>query len=510
MEVFYEFINLLNELDFNYFEDKQIFKVEFKFNDKFNFFIKYNTLNQMKCIFGSSIRLYKGSSINNEKDLFLFLDSKEEFNDEIEDLEENINFKLIIDKTSFIKEKIGDLNCNIIFFIKCITFLNLINKDFREMEKLLFTENEKNVFILGDCDEFFFNEFYLVTNIERKNFKDEINEFIDKKCSLNTAEIIRKRNELCNWVDGTHFLSPELLYVNFDNNNFIYSYEFKQIIVKKSMDLIIPFIANFTGKVDGIFTSIINGKKRIEIEYKVNKKIYKLKSYKELYELYRWIYEQAIFDKINICRNVISILVSAKYNSKCPKCMYQIVLENIEWMVKSVKDNFNDYLKNNIDEYFKQKQTLIKDIKANINSINEVIESLTKLITSNFLSLIGTVVAGIIALLIKGDYSLATLLILIYRWYININFIYVIPNLLVKLFRINTDYTDMRNIYNNNYISDSFIEKNDKRRIWNNIIFGIYFLVTIVIIVAVNLVLKKFYADDQTVNSFIKFLKTKV
>jgi uncharacterized Tic20 family protein len=497
MKFFYDFIDFLSNSGYEMFEDKKTFKVEFKYNHKIKDFLKYTSVREMKFYFCDCISLYSYKTINYEENIFDYLDEEEEFNQEINKIDETYNFKLIIDKSKFVEAKIN-IDANVIFFVKSTKFIDFFNMDISTLEESLFNIDKKNIFIFGNSEEFFFNEFYMVTNLKRQDFLKEITGFLETINTIDIQAVIDKRNELCNWIDGSHSLTPEVIYIDATNPTFVISNELKIQLFKRCTDLIIPFLSNFTGNISNRYLSVVNGNKRIEIYYDLDIKDYNQEINENLYKLYKWIYEKSTFDKINICRNVISILITAK----CQGSEYKTILQNSDWLVKSVLDNFEGFLQRNIEAYFKEKNTITDKLAENIASINNQISELTKLIITNITSLLGTAIAAVVGYVAKGEVVFIRMLIFLYLCFLVTNSIFNLPISIIRAIQSRNDFEYNKKLYIKLYTDDDKINKLIKRNNFNLSIFIIYTVLSGVLIVAII-----FYLINTDINEFITKFK---
>lgn len=491
MKAFYDFLTLLEE-DFQSYEDKKTFTIEFEYNNKLDDFINFSFLTKVKNYFSNCASLYVKKIL--ELNMFDFLEDEQDFNSEFSDFSEMSNFKLVILKSDFIK-KILDIQENILFFTTEINLINWLDKDVIWLEENCFKEYKKNIFIIGNSESYFYNDFYMVSNLNREDYKDEIKSYCEDTNKINTEGMIKNRNKVCNWIDGSHYLTPECFYIDIDNSTFKVSDQFKLNIYKKTIDNTIPFIANFTGYIDKDYLSIINGNKRVEIKYDLTLQDYEKEHYDNLFKLYFWIYENGTFDKINICRNVISILVAAK----CQGSEYKTILLNSKWLVKSVEDNFADFLNGNIEEFFKEKNALVESLRKNISGTNNQIAELTKLTITNITSLIGVIIAGVVGYIAKGDYTLIKILSFLYLIFLYINSIFNIPISIVRVLQYKNDFQSNKELYLANYTDDVNIKKMTSRNILNIFIFKIYTICTILIIGLVT-----YFIVTTDILSFIK------
>ncbi|WP_454054118.1 hypothetical protein [Clostridium sp. Marseille-Q7071] len=480
MNLFYEFLSSLNDMGYKSYEDEITFKLEFKSYDRVKKLVSYNLLQEMKTCFSNFISLYICSSINDEQNLFDYLDNLDDFNEETERLNDNYSFKLIFRKHEFIKSQI-EVDDKLLYFVEYSNFINYLNKDIKCLEDLL-DMHSKNIFIMGNSNDFFYNNFYMITNVRRNDYKEEIYTYCNHTTLINTEDIIKKRNQLCNWINSSQFLTPDCFYVNIEDSRFNISNNAKIYLYKKTIDMIIPFISNFTGNNENQYLSIINGSKRIEVKYDLNLNDYEKDSYYNLFKLYSWIYENSTFDKITICRNVISILVSAK----CQGSVYKTILNNSDWLVKSVEGNFKDFLMKNIESFFKEKNTAIERLNSNIIGINNQISELTKLTITNMTSLLATIIAGVLGYVAKGDYVFIKMLSFLYTIFLYINCFFNLPISIIRAVQYNNDFQFNSNLYRKHHPDDDNIMQLMKRNSLNRLIFRIYTVASILIIILIT------------------------
>ena len=350
MDEFKSFIEIFNVIDCEIIDNNKLFKIESKVTESLKEFLSFSSLSMLKGYFNEFLKIYVGN-IADEINLFLYLDDENELNKKVSLLDNNTTIKVILDKSGYISSIFGNKN-NILFFILDSSLDEIFNSniDFENSIKV----DTKNVIILTNKDYYFHNEFYLVTNINRDNYKLEIQNFLKNSTLPDVTHIINKRNELCMWVGGTQVLSPDYLFINFETPDFIFDLLIKKQIIKNTTDLIFPFLSNFTTIVAGKYACTINGNKRIEFMISTDINNYDYDTYISLYEMYQWIYGNYSFDKINIFRNVLSILISAKRGEECPSDIYRIILNNADWLKNSIEDNFKKILTGNVNDYFKE------------------------------------------------------------------------------------------------------------------------------------------------------------
>ena len=70
-------------------------------------------------------------------------------------------------------------------------------------------------------------------------------------------------------------------------------------------------------------------------------------------------------DKLSICRNLISVLISAK----CQGSRLKTIIDNTDLLLKSLHDNLEAYASGKVSNYFKERNTLKKEMSKDISSI---------------------------------------------------------------------------------------------------------------------------------------------
>ncbi|GEM_PF-4596130 len=420
-----------------------------------------------------------------------------------------INIEIIIDKKRLQKVLTcnGIINSNIaveVFYSKS-EILNYFTGEYCEIENKL-SDNKLNCFIIIDNNILLINKSICIIGGEEIN---NINLNYDDEYYSNRNNIIKLRNELCNWNRATRWIIPNDFYFEIIDDEVELQSDIVNLFMKLCLDLVIRFIANSSVEIEGRTLSTISGNKKIDVEFNADFKHYNIKSYKELYKLYNWIYEKYSFDKINICRNVISVLISAKWNKDCPSNVYNIILNNSTWLKDSVEDNFKKFLNGNVNEYFKEKSNIITQIGNDISIINNQIYEITKIVNSNLISFIGIIIAGVVGYVAKGEISLIKILMLLYVGQLDINIILNIPLILIRFFQSKSDFNYKCKQYENTYLEDKQLDIAKKKNKVNTTTFYIYVIIVIIIVVIINFILYKLIKDSEFVNNIMKWINIK-
>ncbi|MFR9241033.1 MAG: hypothetical protein ACLVKE_09945 [Clostridium baratii] len=259
-------------------------------------------------------------------------------------------------------------------------------------------------------------------------------------------------------------------------------------------NLVILFISNYSGIDEGIFKSLINGSKRVEILY--DDVEYSNNSYNNLNKIYNWIYKNPLLDKLNICRNVISALITAK----CQGSRLKTILENSDLLVKSLKDNYEVYSSENISKYFKEKNKLKKDLQNEIKSINDQLDNLIKMLITNMTSLIGISIAGVVGYIAKGEFFSVKFLSVLYLVQLDINILLNFPIIVIRFKEANRAFKSKSDEYGELYFSDKILAEYNNKKNFDSRILIIYIIISIIIIIIIHVVIIKLLIDKDFTN----------
>ncbi|MDK0874183.1 hypothetical protein P5F33_01760 [Clostridium perfringens] len=484
MDKLINFINsFINYSDITQSKNKLILK--FNYFNKIDEVITYENIKNLVETYPNTIKLFVKFNTVSEVDLVDYIDDEVEFNEELNVTEKNkLKFQVNVNLIELINlnDNLKDNDIEIYYNEKLLLEkFNIDNNDYREFEKIFF-KNNKNIFLLLDSSTFFYNNNILITNIHREELLNEINAF--KNMQINDeSKSIDLRNSSCNWIGSTKKLTPNSIFIELDNSNFIVSEDIQKILLKINCNLVILFISNYSGIDEGIFKSLINGSKRVEIIY--DDVEYNINSYKNLNKIYNWIYKNPVLDKLNICRNVISALITAK----CQGSRLKTILENSDLLVKSLKDNYEVYSSENISKYFKEKNNLKKELQNEIKSINDQLDNLIKMLITNMTSLIGISIAGVVGYIAKGEFFSVKFLSVLYLIQLDINILLNFPIIVIRFIEANKSFELKANEYGNLYFSDETLVKYNKKKNFNSIILIIYIVVSIIIVVVIHVTL---------------------
>lgn len=485
--------------DINIIQAKNTLILNFKYFNEIDELITYNKIKDLVETYPDTIKLFRIFNIIDEVDLVDCIDDEVDFNKELNHPKKSeLNFKIHINLRQWINSicTINDENLVIYYDEKCLLKdLNVKDNDYKKIEKI-FLKKEKNIFFLIDSTTFCYNNNILITNIHRQKLEQEIDKFKNLKIN-DEKKALDLRNSSCNWIGSTKRLTPNSIFIELDNSKFVISNNICRTLLQLNCNLVLLSICNYSGFDEGGFKSLINGNKRVEILY--DNIEYNEDSYKNLNKIYNWIYENPLLDKLNICRNVISALISAK----CQGSRLKTILENSDLLVKSLKDNYETYSSGNVSKYFQEKNKLKKDLQNEIKSINDQLDNLIKMLITNMTSLIGISIAGVVGYIAKGEFFSVKFLSVLYLIQLDINVILNFPIILIRFIEAHMSFKSKSSEYGELYFSDSTLAKYNKKKKFDSIVLGIYMLLSTIIVVVIHICIIKLLKNPSFVNWLI-------
>lgn len=418
--------------------------------------------------------IYKYTTVVNEINIFDFLEDKDEYEEEIiNDKISESKYKLIINNIELIK-CIGNIKneYNILVFVNTETLLKELEfkpQNYRDLEEKFYKSN-KNIIILIDSDTLFYNDFLIVIGLGRDDVPKKINKFFNHKNSKNS--ICELRNVSCSWVDATKYLNPNHTFFYKENPEFNIDDDIFNKLMKITANLAMLSISNFTGEIEGVFKSVINSSKRIEIIY-TDKIEYNYEECKNLYTMYKWVYDIPSIDKLNICRNVISALIVAK----CQGNVLMTILKNSELLLHSLNDNLESYAQENVSKFFEEKSKKKKELLEDIKDITEQTESIIKLIVNNMTSLIAVSIAGVVVYMAKSSFLVVKILGILYVLQLDISLALSIPINSFKCSDTLNNFERIKKEYEKIYFKDNDINIYEKKMKTNKRLLVFYIIV---------------------------------
>lgn len=323
--------------------------------------------------------------------------NKEELNTYTERFErykdKNFEFKIDIDKNKFLKIRNYNISNgkNYLFFFgdELKNWLNDISyselyKYFSKDNWILLLENEidlsNNYFkILGGNN---LDELEIKANGDTKNLSYKI----------------EKQKENC-YYSSLSNLPPDIFYfsdknLNNDLEKWLINY-FNKIVLKT----IFIFIANRLEEREGKKFIIIEGYKIIKTNLdKIDKLDIAADDIKIVMDLYNWIYDVKIPDRIEIVRNVIT------RNSSLSKTenIFEKFLNNIENIYNSSRSIFKTYIQDKMRAYFEERNNIELQIYDRIKDLDSEIKQLMKVLTSNILGVVGAIITVLLSYMTRN------------------------------------------------------------------------------------------------------------
>ncbi len=408
--------------------------------------------------------------------------------DLLEYIEEAIKFydyvdvELSIDKKKyyFNYSRLGDAIINFEFFpfIYSANFISWIEKfDFKKLEEDIFKINKQTIFLINDCEDSIYNSRILIadSNIDIniiEKFKRGFNPERDK-------EIAKWRYEHVNWLNGTEWLNPDCFYFDFmekDINIQIKNYFFKNIV-----NMTIPYISNYvTYRAESSFVKI-NGQKDIRINIK------ELNSYEQLhvnylFQLYQWAYTGENSDKLSIIRNIITILLC----EDCGNDYYTSLLLKSGDIYKTSINNFDTYLKENVDRFFSARQKFLDLIEKKSNEISGQISDTVNNLNKTLVTFLGTIFTSIISVMQEVNQGLIKFLLISFIGYVIIYGFYYLSYAKIRVNHIKKYYKEDVEKVVDNLLKIDMSESEESKKYYDRIddnvrIFNCYWALSVII-----------------------------
>jgi hypothetical protein len=323
--------------------------------------------------------------------------SKEDIKNYVEQLENypknKFEIKINIDKNKILQAKYNNIeNKKIYLFFfkdKLKEWLEKIN--YIDLNKY-FSKNNI-ILLLGDninlSNKYFeiiggksLNDFEIETKEERKNLNYKI----------------KKQKENC-YYSLLSNLPPDIFYfsdTSFNNGieNWLIDY-FNNTVLK----LIFIFIANRIEKREEKYFIVIEGYKILKINMdKIDDMNIDLNIIKTSIDLYNWIYDVKVPDRIEIVRNVIT----RNLNSTKSNNLFEVFLNQVENIYNSSRSIFKTYIQDKMKAYFEERNNIELQVYDRIKDLDNEIKQLMKVLSNNILGVVGAILTVLLAYVTKN------------------------------------------------------------------------------------------------------------
>jgi len=315
-------------------------------------------------------------------------------------------------KNNLLNKDIPELSkFNVIIYLKTDAFIKWFDSSSNIED--IFSQDKKTVVILLDELCFLENEYLAILG---KPSTERVLESLKKGylADGSFSKVIETRNINCNWVNGTKYLTPDFLY--FENIGLISSTRITDLLHRKLITLIVPFLSSLTQNEETKTVAIINGYKTVKINLDSIPAACRTSHF---FQLYHWIYESKTTDKLGILRNISSLYLK----SDSEKNM-ELFCENIEDIFNSTKSSFEIYLKENVKIYFDQKKKLDEFIQSKVKEISQDISSVMDLMNKNLFTALGLIVGSMLSYVNNASKSVVLTALVFYVCLLIINTIF--------------------------------------------------------------------------------------
>lgn len=350
----------------------------------------------------------------------------------------------------------------------------------------LIDENKYSIFlVINETKSLIYNSFAIINEeyLSMIQLSNKINNY-SNIVGIRRSNI-RKRNELVNWINSVKWITPIDLYTD----EIINTTAISDKIMALSTDLIIKNLANITIKAENKEKSIFISSKRVEVKFDSTQ--YSKMAFKNLFDVYHWVYSESTSEKIVFLRNIIISMVVAK----CQGNIYQLILNNSDWILKSTQEAYDEFVGESVEKYFESRFELVNRIQGNIQDVNMKIEELMSRNINNALAFVATIATGLLTYSLEDNSSLKIMKVILlgYCIVLIINNLYIIPTLnkqleqIKEVYQFNIEKYDEKFRFSENLnLEKKHFNVNEKCiRNTINIMRFVYWAVIIIIIVLV-------------------------
>ena len=400
--------------------------------------------------------------------------------------EKGYKFIIILDKEIYLK----NLSAN----IELEKHLILTEKFYEKAEIL--NNNNNNIYILPE-DIYIYNEYNLITSINR-NYVEDIEIFQRNYKSVECEELKGKYENFIESVviyENVNYIQPNLLNFDFEQSDFKFTKKIRDVIILQNIKMIMISLNNYTKNINGINIYSISGSKKLDVEdyFEIGK--IKLVDYKKLYEVYDFVYQNNVKmkDKVLLARNIITNLISAKWIKGCQnkKETLELVISNSEWILNSLIDSYDKVINDDVSTFFERKKEFIKSLNEELQENNKDLDNLTNNINKILITSIASTIAASVGYIAKEDITMIKIIAAIYGLYLIINTIINLPIIGIRKYVISDKFDVLKAKYKKECLKEeeidsefSNIEKTNKKYnviFWvNSVIFSALFLTLII------------------------------
>lgn len=394
------------------------------------------------------------------------------------------DYKLYIDKNkliSYFQIKKDNINFSIIWSEN--TLLNSLNSIFENdiIDFPYIKTDAYNVILLFSSNIYIYNEFLIITNIEKINinnysFHNEISTIPNKRISF------RRNNCLTEFSIPNLFV--DLFIFDYKNNNFLVKDEFISVLDSLILKLVLINLCNTSYLSSDYIELKFKGEKIVDISLSRNE-IIKCNNTDLFIELYSIAYSSLKIDMLYMVRNTITLYIC----DDCKIDSFTLLSQNIEEILEACKYNLNISSINNINNYFTNRYTLFDFLDKNILRINEQIDSLISKMNKTFLSTIASLVGVSFVYLKDKNITILNISLIIYSLYLIIDCMSTFYYTRFSYKNILTEFEDKKKTFEPILKSFDIFDNDTKNTVLISTkkTFNIYYYVYLVIYISIIL-----------------------
>ncbi|GAA0381488.1 hypothetical protein [Bacillus horti] len=262
------------------------------------------------------------------------------------------------------------------------------NKLFQEDKPTLFIVIFEDIITLE-------NEYITITSLKH------LDKYV-RQVYGNTLDVIKKRNNNCKWTGFSTNITPDMFVFKQKTNR-----DLQDILDRYLIILSLIYLSNISERDEN--SNIIchfHGYKPVKVDMSGN---INLESGRDLYDLFKWSYEEKTPDKLGLVRNLISLNLSENSNKNL-----LLLCDSASIIQEASISNYKIYLENNIKLYFDERKKVEDFIQLKLNEITSEINAVTNYITKNFGGLLLTILGAIVSYVTIPNLNVVKFSLIIY------------------------------------------------------------------------------------------------
>ena len=299
----------------------------------------------------------------------------------------DITPRLFIDKTRLLRELSLPSDISILFYVFADKFHERIHdRLYTDLDDLLLPEGRQEIILLlGDCMGH--ADGYL-NHLLGRDYWPKLTDFqpalAERKLA---ASAVNFRNEECVWEISPSRLTPFHLFIQ---ENALDHPDLVRAWMYLCAQACTTYLGNRTRLESGQFCTEFKGYRSLKVC--VPETDHQLLKYQDLFGLFKWGYENASSDKLGIVRQVLAPqLVGTEQDN------FSILVKRAGTARDESKNNFDDYLREKVDDYFSKRIQVIEFLQKFSDETGASVSKLASDLVGDLYKTVGIILGVVLA-----------------------------------------------------------------------------------------------------------------